>query len=430
MIPKAATIAALVVFLLAALALIAVLASKSFKPRRSRHAACSVASDETTSTLASTHFGSSVPSFLPAQWAAIHKKIQPYAIYFPQFHEIRENSTLFYPGMTDIVSLQLYLGEHAHSNLDTPSLDALNLPALTHYDGSNPALVRRQVELASNWGFRGFAVYFYWFSVNTITHRRQIMEACINNFFQEPLENGFKVFFDWANEDWTKNSAFGAAGESSSNILIQNVYTRENFEQLTELLLTYFQHPNYLKLDDKPVLFLHHPWFMTAAEFEMFSVTLKEACVAHGFSGLHLCTNRFSGDGSAAAFTATGFKFRPDYKSGNFPEYESVIQDAIAHPDTASINSMFFTFDNSARMHRPEKPHRLHIITSTPEQQKRLLHECIAAYQDPAGRKTDLEKIFLVNSWNEWGENMAIEPGSFNGFQYLQMLCDAYYALL
>ena len=428
MIPKAATVAALVVLLLAALALIAVLAFNPPGDRKAKAKTPRAACYDGTSSLISTHVGS-VPSFLPKQWAAIHNKIQPFAIYFPQFHEIRENSTLFYPGMTDVVSLQSYLAENVQSNLDTPSLGALKLPALTHYDGSNPALVRRQVELASSWGFRGFAVYFYWFSVNTITHRRQIMEACIDNFFHEPLENGFKVFFDWANEDWTKNPAFGAAGESSS-VSIQNVYTRKNFEQLTDLLLTYFQHPNYLKLDDKPVLFLHHPWFMTDAEFELFAVTLKVGCLAAGFSGLHLCANRFSEDDSGPASASTGFNFRPDYKSGKFLDYESVIQDAIVHPDAANIKTMFFTFDNSARMHRPEKPHRLHIIASTSEQQKRLLHECIAAYQDPAKTKTDLEKIFLVNSWNEWGENMAIEPGSLNGFRYLQMLCDAYYALL
>ena len=34
----------------------------------------------------------------------------------------------------------------------------------------------------------------------------------------------------------------------------------------------------------------------------------------------------------------------------------------------------------------------------------------------------ELNKILLINSWNEWGENMAIEPGEMNGYKYLLLL--------
>ena len=36
--------------------------------------------------------------------------------------------------------------------------------------------------------------------------------------------------------------------------------------------------------------------------------------------------------------------------------------------------------------------------------------------------KNHNENIFMVNAWNEWGENMAIEPGKMNGTKYLQLL--------
>jgi hypothetical protein len=31
-------------------------------------------------------------------------------------------------------------------------------------------------------------------------------------------------------------------------------------------------------------------------------------------------------------------------------------------------------------------------------------------------------KIFLINSWNEWGENMAIEPSNEFKYAYLEII--------
>jgi hypothetical protein len=39
------------------------------------------------------------------KYEIIHQKIMPYAIYFPQFHEIEENNVNFYKGFTDMVNL-------------------------------------------------------------------------------------------------------------------------------------------------------------------------------------------------------------------------------------------------------------------------------------------------------------------------------------
>ena len=31
-------------------------------------------------------------------------------------------------------------------------------------------------------------------------------------------------------------------------------------------------------------------------------------------------------------------------------------------------------------------------------------------------------KVMLINAWNEWGENMCIEPSNENGFEYLELI--------
>jgi hypothetical protein len=39
-----------------------------------------------------------------------------------------------------------------------------------------------------------------------------------------------------------------------------------------------------------------------------------------------------------------------------------------------------------------------------------------------SNKNDEIEKILLINSWNEWGENMAIEPSEENGDLYLNMI--------
>jgi hypothetical protein len=34
----------------------------------------------------------------------------------------------------------------------------------------------------------------------------------------------------------------------------------------------------------------------------------------------------------------------------------------------------------------------------------------------------EIDKILLINSWNEWGESMAIEPSNEQGTYYLDLL--------
>ena len=36
--------------------------------------------------------------------------------------------------------------------------------------------------------------------------------------------------------------------------------------------------------------------------------------------------------------------------------------------------------------------------------------------------RSQLNKIFLVNSWNEWGEGMAIEPSNETNMFYLELI--------
>jgi hypothetical protein len=82
--------------------------------------------------------------------------------------------------------------------------------------------------------------------------------------------------------------------------------------------------------------------------------------------------------------------------------------------------SMFFDFNNTARLYIPNKLSSVTIIyNNTYQAQAANLEVLLARYKS---KREEINKIMLFNSWNEWGENMAIEPSAEKGYTYLNMI--------
>ena len=98
-------------------------------------------------------------------------KIKPniYPIYFPQFHEIPENNISFYKGFTDIENLKLL--KLVNKSTDIPLKKYWNI---NNYSLLNNNLLNKQIKLIKDYKLSGFAMYFYWFSTNTITNKYDI----------------------------------------------------------------------------------------------------------------------------------------------------------------------------------------------------------------------------------------------------------------
>lgn len=361
-------------------------------------------------------------------WDRIHQKIQPYAIFFPQFHQIPENDVLFYPGMTDSVSLKRMIESPRKSydveRIHTPDLAALGLNSIDEYDYLNKDLLARQVQLAHEWGMCGFGVYFYWFSKNTITNNNQMMERCIDALFSLKMPPGFKLFLNWANENWTKNEAFGR--RTASRESIKNEYTEENIHKVVSCLMNYFKNDNYLKILNKPVFFIHHPFLMKKDELDLLRTVMERSCLENGFDGVHFVCLSVKKE-KYPGVTTPYFDIFPKYKFG-VESYASHVNYAEKQADDEAIATMFFSFDNSARMFEPAKPERTCSIVGNQLEQRKLLDSLVHRYKSE--KRNDLQKLFMINSWNEWGENMAIEPSKEIGTKYLRMLKQAYLQLL
>jgi hypothetical protein len=154
--------------------------------------------------------------------------ITPYAIYFPQFHDIVENNKSFYPGFSDTENLFLLDQCNICEDMENPSLKELNIETIHDYNlEKNKNIIQKQIDIIHDYHLSGFAIYYYWFSTNTITNKNKIMNKVIDHFFCNELNmRNKKVFFIWANENWTNNLAFGTTHEK-----IENYYTLENIEK-------------------------------------------------------------------------------------------------------------------------------------------------------------------------------------------------------
>ena len=353
-------------------------------------------------------------------YSNVHAKVKPFCIYFPQFHALEENNKNYYSGMTDITNLQTYLkqNENVH-NLMTPSKEILNLSEPFKYDLTDSTLIQRQVDIAKSFGIYGFAVYYYWFSVNSITNKHLIMENSFNNFFNGSVKlgNNFKVYFIWANEDWSNNAAFNTTEK------IHNTYDVVNFRLNIKTLIRYFSCVQYYKIDNKPVFYVHHPWCIPVETLYLFNNMLNQECIAAGFNGINFVVNNMRDQYENKYRGINKYNHNPDYKKSpattNYIEHvkenRNINDESLSYPA-----SMFFDFNNTARLYIPDKLKNTTIIyNNTYPAQVENLRILLSRYKT---KREEINKIMLLNSWNEWGENMAIEPSTEKGYTYLNMI--------
>lgn len=295
----------------------------------------------------------------------------------------------------------------------------LNIKNIHEYNLENKRLIQKQIEIIDDYNFAGFAIYYYWFSTNTITNKNMVMDKVINTFFDESINiNNKKVFFIWANENWSGNVAFGNTNEK-----IENNYTYDNIKKNVDNLMIYFKHDNYLKIDNKPIFFIYHPWLLTDIELELLNTVLNNECKLNNFEGVYMIVNNIFKDYDGYNQFAIHF----NYKTSNFSYSKN--QKVINFYDYLNkecnfkncIQTVALDFDNRARLFKPEKLKKSSFCIENTEINKIFFMNKITEKYNKE-KKSKLENILLVNSFNEWGEKMTFEPSQEYGYYNLNLL--------
>jgi hypothetical protein len=175
-----------------------------------------------------------------------------------------------------------------------------------------------------------------------------------------------------------------------------------------------------------PVFLIHHPWFMTDEELELTKNRLTSVSMDNGFSGIHFIINSMI----KKDVNYLQYDFHFDYKHNEdghiyFNDEGKRMIDYKKYIDhinfnTANIKSLCFDFDNRPRLCLPDRIQYASICEkNTEENQKYMIEKTLESYKTSY---KGVNKILLINSWNEWGERLAIEPSNELGYYYLDLL--------
>jgi hypothetical protein len=110
-----------------------------------------------------------------------------------------------------------------------------------------------------------------------------------------------------------------------------------------------------------------------------------------------------------------------NYIDNNQKELKSIVRGCFPH------------FNNYVRLFYNNMKDNIHTSTenNSDELFRKFIRKQLRYYKNKSKSDTsEVGKIFLLNSWNEWGEQMAFEPSNEDGFKYLDILYNELISLL
>ncbi len=151
-------------------------------------------------------------------------------------------------------------------------------PALGFYAQNNPEVADWETKWAVEHGI-SFFIYCWYRSGQAGAVKTRFGSAIHDALFRSRFVDKMKFTIMW------ENQARGVAGVADEHDLFANLlpYWIEN----------YFRHPSYLKIDNKPVLFIYRPEFLVQDLGSVENVAsalnkMRQACREAGFDGIHL----------------------------------------------------------------------------------------------------------------------------------------------
>ncbi len=345
--------------------------------------------------------------------------------YLPQFHTIPENDEWWGKGFTEWRNVsQSFPKFQGHYQPRLPG-------ELGFYDLKNPAIMKRQVALAKQYGINGFCFHYYWFS------GRKLLEHPVEHIYANPdLDISYCV--NWANENWTR-SWDGA----EDKILLAQEYALEDIANFYKDVSKYFSDPRYIRHDDAPVLLIYRP--LHIPKIAEWVKGLKKLAKDDGYKDLVIMACQSKEYIKEKQRAQLGFDFTVQFPPHHLSSYNrtllergydisTMIQNAphivynhsykgqvfnyselsaSSHHYSVSpneIESIFPMWDNCARKGNLGTP----FIYSDPKKYGNWLANILQ-------RTTKSKKPWVfINAWNEWAEGAYLEPDQHFGYGYLQ----------
>lgn len=346
--------------------------------------------------------------------------------YLPQYHEVEENNIWHWKGFTERVNVKkakpLYKW---HIQPKIP---------YNYYNLLNKDVRRKQGELAKEYWIYWFCYYHYRFE------GKKLLEKPIEKL----LEDGYpdlNFCFSWANHSWTRKWW----GEGKDETLLEQTYWLEDdWNQHFHYLLPFFQHKNYILVDNKPLFLIYN--IKDIKSYDKMLEYRNNLAKESWFEGIYVLETLNSYNNKQVSdktdwivqfeplLTLSGknmpymYKFLTGFKlilskyfKINFIHkfnYDIIWKSILKQMTKNKIKNWkayFWWFPN--RDNTPRKQRKWYIITWSSPQKfekyfKKLMEKSI---------KNQNEFVF-VNAWNEWAEWCYLEPDLENKDWYLKSI--------
>lgn len=345
--------------------------------------------------------------------------VRPIAFYLPQFHSFPENDAWWGKGFTEWTNVRaarpLYEG-HAQPQVPHPDVG--------YYDLTDVGVMRRQAEMARQYGVAGFCFYYYWFKDG-----KRLLEQPVDNWLAAK-DIDFPFCFCWANENWTRAWTGG-----DREVLMPQDYGVENMVGMLHEMLPAFRDPRYIRVGGRPLLLVYRPEIVP--EMRKVAELWRGVARTAGFDGLHLvAVQNFSEEDprtfglDAATEFASFHAVQPSFRSpalkpetcrvANLRRYEDIVDGCICRsaPAYPRYRSVCPGWDNTPR--RGERGTA--VIGATPAAFRKFTAQASALTLVERG--ADGDGLLFVNAWNEWAESAHLEPDVRNGYSNLEALRD------
>ena len=309
-------------------------------------------------------------------------------------------------------------------------------PLWGYINEADPSVMSMEIEQATKHGVNVCIFDWYWYD------GRPFMETTLDNgFLKAENVNKMQFYLMWANHDVLNLWDTRLANVKENNVIWTGKVDRQEFEKVCKRNIEkYFKHPQYYKIDGKPVFMIYDiPQLIaglggieeTADALKWFKEETKKA----GFPGLELQITmwsinlNYSGlDAGKTTDPGNSFVKKLGFTSGthyqfahftNVNEDYNVIMDAVEREWERIDSSYDFTYyphisvgwDNS-----PRTGVSAVMKNNTPENFEKALRKA-KAFVD---RHPKQKPLITINSWNEWTETSYLMPCNVFGYGYLE----------
>ena len=290
-------------------------------------------------------------------------------------------------------------------------------PALGFYSQENPEVSDWETKWAVEHGI-SFFVYCWYRTAQGCPVKTRFSSALHEALFKSRFVDRMKYTIMW------ENQSRGSAGVSGEKDLFENL--------LPFWIENYFKHPSYLKVDNKPVLFVYRPEFLVQDLGSKEAVArafgkMRQACKDAGFDGLtilgeyrgvqpeHLGLLKQLGlDATFAYCWGIPGSPTPEQAIAKQMEYIRKTQELAILPQVVTVSQAWSGWRDEGSVWK-----------IPPDGFATLLRQA-KAFTGTLPEGALGRRMLLLDNWNEWGEGHYIAPYREYGFGYLDAVREVF----